>query len=190
MVKEVFDMERLAEMKAYIFPKWNERLNKDMSKVQTYYNKNQREILLEFRNYIDNNLISKKKGYLSLEEQGDQLFLIISYLHSSLLIRSYEYEFSLCNELLFADRNKITAYWYPEFLYQYASDQEDFLQKELQKKFIRIKKYETETLRRDLFSSYWNIAKGYFKDLTASIGEKEKIQIYYGEHMGELTELL
>lgn len=169
MVKEGFDLERLTEMKEYILPKWNERFNKDISKVQTYYDRNQREIFLEFRNYIDNNLISRTKDYLLLDEQGVQLFLIISYLHSSLLIRSYEYEFSLCNELLFTDRNMVTVYWYPEFLYQYARDQEEFLQKELQKKFIRIKKYETETLRRDLFSSYWSIAKGYFKDLTASI---------------------
>jgi len=48
---------------------------------------------------------------------------------------------------------------------------------------------ETETLRRDLFSCYWNIAKEYFKELTVSIGEKEKLQIYYGEHMGELAAL-
>ena len=83
----------------------------------------------------------------------------------------------------------LTMYWYPEFLYQYVSDQEEFLQKELQKKFIRVKKYETETLRRELFSSYWNIAKEYFKELTVSIGKKENLQIYYGEHMGELAAL-
>ena len=182
-------MDRLIEMKEYILPKWNERFNKDISKVQIDYNRNQREIFLEFCNYLDNNLISMVKDYISPEKQGEPLFLVIGYLHSSIVTRSYEYEFSLCNELLYADRNMITMYWYPEFLYQYTSDQEEFLQKELQKKFIRVKKYEIETLRRDLFSCYWNIAKEYFKELTVSIGEKEKLQIYYGEHMGELAAL-
>lgn len=182
-------MERLTEMKEYILPKWNERFSEDISKVQTHYNKHQSEIISKFCNYIDGNLISKMKDYPTLEEQRDQLFLIISYLHSGLLSRIYEYEFSLCNELFYADRNIITVYWYPEFLYQYASDEELFLKKELQRKFIRVKKYEIETLRLDLFSSYWAVAKGYFKVLTASIMEKEKLQIYYGEHMGELEEL-
>lgn len=59
--------------------------------------------------------------------------MVISYLHSSIVTRSYEYEFSLCNELLYVDRNRISAYWYPEFLYSYTRDQEEFLQKELQK---------------------------------------------------------
>lgn len=61
--------------------------------------------------------------------------------------------------------------------------------KGIAKKFIRVKKYETETLRRELFSYYWNIAKEYFKELTVSIGKKENLQIYYGEHMGELAAL-
>ena len=182
-------MERLTEMKEYILPKWNERFNKDISKVQTDYNRNRREILLKFCNYLDNNLISMAKDHISFEKKGEQLFLVISYLQSSIVTRSYEYEFCLCNELLYADRNMITTYWYPEFLYLYVSDQEEFLQKELQRKFVRVKKYETETLRRELFSSYWNIAKEYFKELTVSIGKKENLQIYYGEHMGELAAL-
>ena len=115
--------------------------------------------------------------------------MVISYLHSSIATRSYEYEFSLCNELLYVDRNRISAYWYPEFLYPYTRDQEEFLQRELQKKFIRVRKYETEILRRELFSSYWDIAKGYFEELTADIKKKENLQIYYGEHMGELEAL-
>lgn len=183
-------MERLAEMKEYILPKWNERFHKDISKIRTDYNRNQREILPEFCNYIDHNLISKAKEHISSsEKQGGQLFLVISYLHSSIATRSYEYEFSLCNELLYVDRNRISAYWYPEFLYLYTRDQEEFLQKELQKKFIRVKKYETEILRRELFSSYWGIAKEYFGELTADIKKKENLRVYYGEHMGELESL-
>ncbi len=74
-------MERLTEMKEYILPKWNERFNKDISKVQTDYNRNRREILLKFCNYLDNNLISMAKDHISFEKQGEQLFLVISYLH-------------------------------------------------------------------------------------------------------------
>ena len=48
MVKEAFKMDRLIEMKEYILPKWNERFNKDISKVQIDYNRNQREIFLEY----------------------------------------------------------------------------------------------------------------------------------------------
>ncbi|GEM_PF-5811252 len=183
-------MERLAEMKEYVLPKWNERFSEDISKVQAYYNRHQSEINSKFHNYIVGELISTAKDNLLFEEQRDNLFLVISYLHSGLLSRSYEYGVSLCNELFYADRNIMSVYWCPEFLYQYINDEELFLKSELQRKFIRIKKYELEELRKDLFSVYWGVAKGYFKELAANIAEQENLQIYYGEHMGELVELL
>ena len=54
------------------------------TEMEIYY-RNQREFLPEFCNYIDHNLISKAKEHISSsEKQGGQLFLVISYLHSSI----------------------------------------------------------------------------------------------------------
>lgn len=53
--------------------------------------------------------------------------------------RSYDYEIKLYNETLYLDENEVAGYWYPEFMYQFANDEELFLINELHRKFIKIK---------------------------------------------------
>lgn len=191
-------MERLNEMKEYILPKWSEQFDEDQGKIQTYFNRHKSEIVFRFYHHIVNKLITKTKDESSDDGQNERTVLIISHLYSSLLTRSYEYEISLCNKMLYVDKNMITSFWQPEFLYQYAADEELFLKKELQKKFIRLKKYEIEMLRLDLFTQYWEKGRMYFKEIIDEMRENKDLnkinpvefKFFYGEHMGELKEFI
>ena len=191
-------MNQLSEMETYITPIWSERFAEDQSKIYNYFHTHQTEIVFDFCSYAVKRILPDVCYLQSMETQSEIAFLVIHFLKSSLLNKSYDYEIKLYNESLYLDENDVAGYWYPEFLYQFADDEEVFLKKELQRKFIIIKSYEIEILRRKLFSQYWGAAKQYFKILTNCLCERPefkqvktngKLRVLYGEHMGKLEEL-
>jgi len=191
-------MDRIDEMKDYLTPIWNERFSEDQKKIEDYFNTHKKVISLEFKAII-HNIVSQVCSLQEVGEQCEITYLVISYLYSSLLNKGYQFEITLCNESLYIDKNSITTYWCPEFLYQYTVEEELYLQKELQKKYIRIKPYELESLRQDLFLQYWDIAKSYFQILVKQLKESAEfkkvkingeLRVLYGEHMGELKEFI
>lgn len=191
-------MDRLNEMETYITLIWGERFAEDQKKIYNYFQMQQTEIVYDFCNYVVNKIIPDVCELQATGIQSEIAFVVIQFLRSSHLSRSYDYEIKLYNETLYLDENEVAGYWYPEFMYQFANDEELFLINELHRKFIKIKSYEIEILRQKLFSQYWNIAKQYFKILTNCLCEmpefkqvktNDKIQVLYGEHMGKLEEL-
>ncbi len=191
-------MNQLNEMEAYITPMWNERFSEDQKKIYDYFQEHQTEIAFNFCNYIVQGMVSDVCRLQASGKQNEIACLVIHFLRSSLLNRSYDYEINLCNKTLYLDENSTAGYWYPEFLYQFTGNQELFLKKELQIKFVKIKAHEIELLRWTLFLQYGDIAKPYFKVLTDCLLQRPEfkqvktngeLQVLYGEHMGKLEEL-
>lgn len=190
------DIEKLRE---YAAPLWEKRLEEKQNQVEAFFQKHQEEIIRDFCNSIIENLLSDTAYKQEEGEQEEVLFLGISYLHSSLVTGTYEYEINLFNQLLFADEKRKSMYWHLYFLYQNIEEDEAFLQKELRKRFVRVESHEVEVLRRLFISYYWRVGLKYFKVLGDALikdlevkkwaGERQFV-ILYGEHMGELEEIL
>lgn len=192
-------MERIAEMREYILPKWKEKFAADQKRIRNNFIVAQEKIVSEFCDHVSKYLIPDIANIAADGEQNLISTFVIAYLQSGLLNRSYEYELGFCNSLLYADKNMVTSYWVPNFIYMYTVEEEEFIQKQLQNKFIRVKKYETEFLRYELFSQYQEVAKTYYRLLVDGLKESGvlnsikingEIQFLYGEHMGKLEKLI
>ena len=191
-------MERFSEIETYITPMWNEWFAEDRKKIHDYFQQHRKEIAYKFCDCAVKQVVPDVCALQSAGEQGEIAYLGIHFLRSSHLNRSYDYEIKLYNEILYLDENRAAGYWYPEFLYRFAADEEEMLKREIQGKFIRVKPHEIEQMRQKLFLQYQETAKPYFQVLVHCLWEKpefrqvktsDKLQFLYGEHMGELEEL-
>lgn len=191
-------MERLDEMMEYLRPVWNIRFEADQKQIENYFQQYRERIMSDFRSIISRGIAQQASMFQTAENPEEFSYLTICCLHSSILDRSYEYEVSLYHKSLYVDQSGITDYWCPEFLYQYAADQESFLKEQLQQKFIGLQRYETELIRKQLFLEYWDVARTYFKLLTDDLMEDRTFSnlkvdhqfcVLYGEYMGELENI-
>lgn len=116
------------------------------------------------------------------------------HLMSSLLTESYEYELLLADQQLYLDGFQVTGFWNPEFLYR-NEQEETYVQKELNRRFIRLNSYEISYAKRFVFYEYRSIAGVYFKERLDEITgleefqllKKEKpFQFLHGDYMGDM----
>lgn len=191
-------MNRIGAMKIYLLPLWNKRFEKNMNMVQGFFSTHQEKIVKSFCDHIVTTLI---KEAIKRQEEKDQECIssfVISYLYSSLLTGTHDYEFSLFSGTPFTDENGISTYWRAMFLYQCEDEDESFIKRELSKKFIRVEGYEVQALKELFFECYKDLAQKYFKTLTDELKKREEFNylkktndftIFYGDHMGILNEL-
>lgn len=189
---------RSEEMLNAVTPLWEERLNGNMNQIRDCFSLHQEEIVKAFCSRIIATVIKETGKMQERGESGEVSSVAVSYLYSSIATRSYDYEISFFSQEPFADPSGRSAYWHPQFLYQFADQDEAFIKKELSKRFIRVQGCEAELVVTELLKSYWGRAEIFFKILVEELKKreefrklriKETVTTIYGEHMGEWKEI-
>lgn len=189
---------RSEEILNAIAPLWEERLNGSMGRIQDCFSLHQGEIVKGFCSHIIPTVI-KEIGELQKQGGiGEVSSVAVSYLYSSIATRSYDYEISFFSQEPFTDPCGRSAYWRPQFLFQFVDQDEAFIKKELSKRFIRVQGCEAGLVAEELLKSYWGRAAPFFKILVEELKEQEEfrklrikdtVTTFYGEHMGEWKEI-
>lgn len=140
---------------------------------------------------------------IAVQKQVEQLFLQIMdkewayweicHLHSSLLMKTYEYRMSLYNSLHIIDPEPASIRFCFDFIYQYFEEDMDYLIQIVEKKMQRIYSHEVMAIRKYFNKYYIGIVNKYIKDTLPELMKMEAFQnikktddfrIFFGEYMG------
>lgn len=115
-------------------------------------------------------------------------YIYISYLRSSFITRSNEFEILFCNGQPFVEENDESFYYSLNLLFGDIETDLKMLEFQLKKGFIRITSGEIEEIRRLYMEWLFKDCKYVFIAMLKG-WEQKKIKVYYGEYMGEFENI-
>lgn len=120
--------------------------------------------------------------------------LRVTYLFSSILMRSYEFKLSLLGEEFWLEEEPVTVAWKPPFFFEYFEEDMKLIVKELRSSFPRLCRAEEDAVRLKCADYYLAAACKLCKDLAEEImGSNEFIKVdktddffvFFGKFQGE-----
>lgn len=129
----------------------------------------------------------QRDGLLGIVE-----YFSISYLYCSAITQTYEFKLSLMNQRLFLDEEAHTAYWSPTLIFDTIDNDMQMYMTEARKKWVRIRPFEFDDVRRAYVEKYNWMAGMFFAGKTldaalkAGIEELEReqeLKFLFGSHM-------
>ena len=128
------------------------------------------------------------------DEQKKWSWLGITYLHTSLQTKSYEFLLSLYDEKFLFDTSPSELYWRPSCFFECFEEDIESLMAGLQKQYTRIWRYEEEAVRGVCVEYYYAAVKQLCFDLAGEIMKTEAFQkavkeenftAFFGRYQGE-----
>lgn len=96
----------------------------DMDKIQNYLNFNWEKIQKEFQDLAENLLLMGYEAQQKGKKNKIKIFHAC-YLFSSCITKSHKVLFSLYDEKFYLDSFEVSAFWTPEFIFQYFEREMD-----------------------------------------------------------------
>ena len=121
-----------------------------------------REKILEKLKDIFRYLFIKAYEMQEYGQKNDICIISFFYLNSSLLTGSYKYLISLYDETFYLDQSEVSISYCPEFIIPYFLSDIQLLEKNIGKRYIRIKHYEMERIKFLHIQHYYELMKGIF----------------------------
>jgi len=128
------------------------------------------------------------------EMEKEVSWLGINYLHTSMKTRSYELAISLYTTEFIFDLFPIQMYWQPSLFFECFEEDLEIVMKELQRKYVRIRKYEEDFVQGICIEYYYAAIMQLLRDLEKDIIETEaflnmrksaSFSAFYGRYCGE-----
>lgn len=190
-------MDRTKELSETAKEVLTPRYLSNLISIQSYYQTYQGSIFQEL-------IKSLRKLMLTVKEQqncgvkGTIQYAVISYLYSSIITKSYDFQISFYDDLLYLDPIESCIYWCPNFIFRYIDEDICFLKKALQATFIRIRDYEIDDIRRRYVEEYLTLAASLFQNNIVEILKAcnidelkldDEVQILFGGYIDNLLKI-
>lgn len=118
----------------------------NLSRIKEDYNANKNTIIAAFTNAIDKlTLLAEHQ-----QESGAKkeiTYLVIAYLQSSIITKTYDLQLSLYNDLLYLDPIDTSVFWTPHFVYSHYERDWDEFSRVAAKNFVQLNLHEISNLR-------------------------------------------
>lgn len=189
-------MDRLKEMLPLAKELFQPRLADRLQSFSTTHDKYNR-LCTEYRKVIADFIQAAQRRQADMR-LGAVSYLMISYLHSSAITKTYEFEISLMNERFFLDSDAYSIYWCPKIFFDFIEEDMEVFAAEARKRWIRIRDYEFDDIRRFYANECNGLAALFFaeKTLQAAVdgGVKgldcgQELKILYGGYMDKVVAL-
>ncbi len=147
-------MERAEQISTVAEQILMELAQRNYEKICKYYNSNKDAILSDFYDVIHGLITLTKEHQDSLGKAAIQ-YVSISYLLSSTITKSYEFQISLMSEHYFLDPIESCVYWSPHWLLADVDKDWDMLFSMVRKEIIRLHPYELDRIWRSYICSFY-----------------------------------
>lgn len=166
-------LERIEEIKVFLEEKIEILLKNRLEKI---------EVLL--KEEIENGNCKLQKELFRLAESREEGAIVCAFFRSSYLTKSHKFLLAFYKEEPFLEESP-DCIWIDFHLFFQSAD-EDFqrINREIEKKFIRVLSAEKEEIRRWYMEQLYQEFGGVLFSLLGE--EKEGIEVYYGGFMEEL----
>lgn len=179
-------MDRTEPMREYLKPYLAKRLHRKISEME----KIQKNM---FRQTVGD-LFQKALLYQSKDSAWKPSCIGLFHLLHGLLNDTPAYQIILADGQFYFDGMQQTEFWYPDFLYRRAEEEEE-LYKYLRGGFLRVNSYELSYLCHWVFFEYRKLIGVYWKNQVTDITLMEEFQMLnksfpfdflFGDYMGEI----
>lgn len=128
-----------------------------------------------------------KVAELLTERDEETENIIISYLYSSTVTGSNDFQMALYGQEIHVDINPPCVYYQPEFLFIGIEADIERIKDFLFRRFIRLSAAETEEIRRQYLIMVYQAAKGFFRRMLPD-DHQANLAVWFGGYMddGEL----
>lgn len=167
-------------------------------KICEHYNADKDAILSDFYDAIHGLITLTKEHQNSLGKAAVQ-YVSTSYLLSSTITKSYEFQISLMSEQYFLDPIESCVYWSPHWLLADVEKDWDVLFSRAQKEIIRLHPYELDrTWRSYICSFYYGLTALFVSEhikaaaISGGLGDlrlTEEVSFIYGGVMDQFVQL-
>ncbi len=128
----------------------------DMNNIQNYLYLNWEKIKRQFQDLINNLFLMGFEAQQRGEKNKIEIFHIC-YLFSSCITKSHKVLFSLYDERFYLDSFEVSAFWTPEFIFQYFEREMDIFQKKAQKNIIGFDYSDMQEVRLKYYEMYYQV---------------------------------
>lgn len=157
--------------------------------------KNKEKILSELLKIL--NTLGEASMHLQCDgKKGDAEYLCIEYLLSSAITKSYDFQISIYDENFHLDSANCATYWSSLIMFDRVDDDMEVLFNNIANKFMELKRYELDEIRRAYISLFHNKLIGLFlieniKDIVLKsniplLNTHGAIQVLYGGFMDQM----
>lgn len=131
-----------------------ELTQRNYEKICEYYNTNKDAIISDFYDAVHKLISLTKEHQNSFCKEAVQ-YVAVSYLLSSTITKSYEFQLSLMSEQYFLDPIESCVYWSPRWLFADVDKDWDVLFNRVRKDIIRLHPYELDQIWRSYICSFY-----------------------------------
>ena len=170
----------------------SDRMQNNYLKVSSYYNDHKADILSDLKQQIFS-LINQAKAQQELHKKRQIQYVAASFLLSSTITESFDFQISLMDDLNFLDPIEGCIYWSPKWIFSPAEDDKTIVFNKLKKEYVQLRAFEIDSIwRAYICGFYYNIAGMFFAEnlKTAAINGglerlnlSQEIQFIYGGFM-------
>ncbi|MCX4352343.1 MAG: hypothetical protein OSJ60_11970 [Lachnospiraceae bacterium] len=168
------ELERIKEMKEFLENSEEDLLMKRIDKMQSVF-RNEEKLKKELLETIE-----------ELAEEKENGCVVISFLRSSYITGSHDFYIACYSDEPFVEEEPDSRYYSLGLLFEGIESDMDCMNKELEKKYIRILSSEKEEIRRwhidNIYRRLGEILQLLFEDMLPQRG----LDVFYGCYMDEL----
>lgn len=147
-------MERAEQISEVAEQVHMELTQRNYEKICEYYNANKDAIVSDFYDAINRLITLTKEHQNSFCKKAVQ-YVAVSYLLSSTITKSYEFQLSLMSEQYFLDPIESCIYWSPHWLFTDVDKDWNMLFSRVRKEIIRLHPYELDRIWRSYICSFY-----------------------------------
>lgn len=119
------------------------------------YNKDKEKILADFYHAIHHLILLTQTKQREFGKKAIK-YVAASYLLSSSITRSFEFQLSLFDDQYFADPIESCVYWTPKWLFESVASDWDILLRSVKSKVVRLHPYELDSIWRSYLCEFYN----------------------------------
>lgn len=141
------------------------------------YNKDKEKILADFYQAIHHLILLTQTKQREFGKKAIK-YVAASYLLSSSITRSFEFQLSLFDDQYFADPIESCVYWTPKWLFESVASDWDILLRSVKSKVVRLHPYELDFIWRSYICEFYNgLALFFFAEHLKTAAIKEDLKI-------------
>lgn len=173
----------------------SEQFSKSSGRIALFCEESSRETVHEFleafRQAAEQAIILQDR-----EEKGKVGYILFSHLYSSMFLKRYLIRIDLMDRRFYSDTTQSSSYWDAGSIYHLFEEDVEAIRRELERRIPKIREYETDYIRYAYATYYHRLAKAFIYAmleealpqegfLPKSDRLEERVQILFGEYMGE-----
>lgn len=119
------------------------------------YNRDKEKILADFYQAIRHLILFTQTKQREFGKKAIK-YVAVSYLLSSSITRTFEFQLSLLDDKYFCDPIESCVYWTPKWLFEPVASDWDILLRSVKSKVVRLHPYELDSIWRSYLCEFYN----------------------------------